>query len=137
VDEGSRRRTHSLAGLAALAALVLLIAASFLVARWAGGRVGLEEGLALVGSTEPEQRLLGLAKLKGNPRAAAVFGRLLDDPDGRVRLTAALMLAGVAGPEASAPVSGAAGGDGDKGADFVERMRAWWRSEGRATYGGE
>jgi hypothetical protein len=130
VDDRGQRRTNALAGLAAGALLVALLVASFLVARWTGARVGLEEGLRLVESAEPEGRLLGLAKLKGNPRAAPVFARLLDDPDARVRLTAALMLAGVAGLDATDATD-------STGDDLVERMNVWWKLEGRARHGDE
>ncbi len=131
MENERQRRTHALAGLAAGAALVALLVASFLVARWTGAETSLREGRALVESAEPDQRLVGLAKLRGDERAAPVFARLLGDPDARVRLTAALMLAGVAGPDAS----GRAAGETD--ADLVERMRLWWRLKGRARYGGE
>jgi hypothetical protein len=133
MDDERQRRLHVLAGVAAVALLLALLAASFLVARWTGSTVGLEEGLALVESAEPEQRLLGLAMLADDPRAAPVFARALDDPDARVRLTAALMLAGVAG--LAPPPRGPDGGEAEA-EDFIARMKRWWELEGAARYGG-
>ena len=131
MEDVTRQRKNALVGLAALAGLALLLTASFFVARWSGAKVGLDEGLRLVESAEADRRLVGLAKLKGNPLAAPVFARLLDDADARVRLTAALMLAGVAGLDAQ----GQAASETD--ADLVERMKLWWKLTGRARYEGE
>ncbi len=133
MEDAPQRRTNALAGIAAGALLVALLVASFLVARWTGAKVSLDEGLRLVESAEADQRLVGLVKLMGDPAAAPVFARLLDDPDARVRLTAALMLASVAGIDTSTQAADAADSNAE---DLVIRMKLWWRLEGRARYGG-
>ena len=133
MDDERQRRLHTLAGVAAVALLLALLAASFLVARWTGSTVGFDEGLALVESAELEERLLGLAMLADDQRAAPVFVRALDDPDARVRLTAALMLAGVA--DLAPPPRGPDAADAEA-ADFIARMKIWWELEGAARYGG-
>lgn len=128
MDDAPQRRTNAVAGIATVALLTVLLIASVLVSRWPGAKVGLDEGLRLVESAEAEQRLAGLVKLMGDLRAAPAFARLLDDPDARVRLMAAFMLASVAGFDTSSRAAG------ETDADLIKRMKVWWKHTGRTMH---